>query len=141
MPRSDAEMSAPKVHAPRWQYDCDRCKYSWCCGPTCSCSLKLQGHGDPPRERQDEVDAASDRIGARAPVSRAGRGEALAYAHGRRAVRGARCAVRGARFADRPGVLRWRGCKKGIALTAGTVMGAHTHVHTTETAKIAPRGR
>lgn len=23
---------------PRWPYDCDRCKFSWCCGPKCKCN-------------------------------------------------------------------------------------------------------
>lgn len=26
-------------HKPRWQYDCKRCKYSWCCGPGLGCLL------------------------------------------------------------------------------------------------------
>lgn len=39
--------------APRHRYDCDRCKYSWCCGPLCQCGL----HGVPqaPEERLIEV--------------------------------------------------------------------------------------
>jgi hypothetical protein len=56
------ETEKPKndPHAPRYQYDCERCQFSWCCGPTCSCVLQKPGYklGDPPRERQDFVDLA-----------------------------------------------------------------------------------
>ena len=51
------------VHAPRYQYDCERCKFSWCCGPTCVCGLRGDGLGDPPRARRNEVDAALVKIG------------------------------------------------------------------------------
>ena len=27
-------------HAPRYQYDCRRCKFSWCCGTLCACILR-----------------------------------------------------------------------------------------------------
>lgn len=51
-------------HAPRYQYDCDRCKFSWCCGPTCVCVLASRTNlPEPPRERQDEVDAALVKAG------------------------------------------------------------------------------
>lgn len=49
-------------HAPRYHYDCGRCKFSWCCGPTCKCGPLHDQTGnllpEPPRKRQDEVDAA-----------------------------------------------------------------------------------
>ena len=50
-------------HAPRYLYDCSNCKFSWCCGPTCHCILSSDGLPDPPRERQDEVDAALIAVG------------------------------------------------------------------------------
>ena len=25
------------AHQPRHQYDCERCKFHWCCGPLCAC--------------------------------------------------------------------------------------------------------
>lgn len=56
------ELVADVEHRPRYQYDCKNCKFSWCCGPTCSCSLKHR-FSDPPRKRQDEVDAALVQIG------------------------------------------------------------------------------
>jgi hypothetical protein len=56
------EGKASLKHAPRWQYDCGNCKFAWCCGPTCSCSLKHR-LPDPPLKRQDEVDEALVQIG------------------------------------------------------------------------------
>lgn len=43
------------VHNPRYAYDCENCKFTWCCGPTCHCTYtnKLP---EPPRDRQDYVD-------------------------------------------------------------------------------------
>ena len=38
-------------HAPRWQYDCARCKFAWCCGPQCACHIK----GKMPEARKKEV--------------------------------------------------------------------------------------
>lgn len=26
-------------HRPRYRFDCERCKFSWNCGPQCSCAL------------------------------------------------------------------------------------------------------
>lgn len=49
-----------KEHNPRWKYDCGNCKFNWCCGPTCHCGLHRLP--EPPRERQDEVDAALVKI-------------------------------------------------------------------------------
>ena len=54
------------VNPPRYQYDCDRCKFSWCCGPACSCVLYRSRGGmypDPPSKRQREVDATLVKIG------------------------------------------------------------------------------
>jgi hypothetical protein len=45
-------------HNPRWLYDCDRCKFHWCCGPTCYCVLHDLPH--PPPERQREVDRLTE---------------------------------------------------------------------------------
>jgi hypothetical protein len=51
-------------HKPRWQYDCGNCKFSWCCGPTCSCQLYRNGrYPEPSRERQDEVDEKLVQLG------------------------------------------------------------------------------
>ena len=49
-------------HAPRWQYDCTRCKFSWCCGPACHCNY-MHKLPDPPRKRQNEVDTALVQLG------------------------------------------------------------------------------
>jgi hypothetical protein len=51
------------LHAPREQYDCDRCKFSWCCGSLCSCHLQLASLPVPPTERQAQVDTALVKIG------------------------------------------------------------------------------
>lgn len=51
------------VHTPRWQYDCDRCKFAWCCGSLCSCHLQRSGLPVPPDARQKQVDAALVKIG------------------------------------------------------------------------------
>jgi len=29
---------------PRWPYDCDNCKFSWSCGPTCGCNYAASLH-------------------------------------------------------------------------------------------------
>lgn len=55
--------AANKGHAPRYQYDCSRCKFVWCCGPLCSCGLRGEGLPDPPRDRQDAVDSMLVRAG------------------------------------------------------------------------------
>lgn len=31
-----------KVHNPKHLYDCDNCKFHWCCGFECSCILKTR---------------------------------------------------------------------------------------------------
>lgn len=46
------------VHAPKYQYDCTNCKFSWCCGKMCSCVLSRDKLPDPPEERKHEVDQA-----------------------------------------------------------------------------------
>ncbi len=50
---------AEKDHAPRFIYDCERCKFNWCCGYCCSCvlvqKLKLK---DPPEKIQYAVNLA-----------------------------------------------------------------------------------
>ena len=43
-------------HAPRWQYDCARCKFAWCCGPQCACHIQ----GKMPKERRAEVERAAE---------------------------------------------------------------------------------
>lgn len=40
-------------HNPRYKYDCDRCKFNWCCGPLCRCVLK--GYQNAPPHRMKEV--------------------------------------------------------------------------------------
>ena len=39
-------MHEPKSHKPRYKFDCDRCKFNWCCGYTCVCVLR--NASDPP---------------------------------------------------------------------------------------------
>lgn len=46
-------------HAPRYKYDCDRCKFNWNCGILCDCVLK--GAQDPPLERARKVAAVQGR--------------------------------------------------------------------------------
>lgn len=41
-------------HDPRWQYDCARCRFAWCCGPQCACNLS-EAPAAPPKERAKEV--------------------------------------------------------------------------------------
>ena len=56
MPKRKGEVkpdSAP--HAPRYRYDCGRCKFSWCCGTTCACNLKKKDHPEPPNTRKLQV--------------------------------------------------------------------------------------
>ena len=42
-------------HAPRWKYDCERCKFAWCCGPQCACHIE----GKMPKKRRAEVNKAA----------------------------------------------------------------------------------
>ncbi len=42
-------------HQPRYQYDCGRCKFSWCCGFKCWCIYK-HTLPDPPRTIKKAVD-------------------------------------------------------------------------------------
>jgi hypothetical protein len=44
---------APKKHRPRYKFDCERCKFHWCCGPLCSCVLHEMKN--PPKKRREEV--------------------------------------------------------------------------------------
>lgn len=46
-------------HAPRYRFDCGRCKFSWCCGTACHCNLRKKDYPDPPDERKLRV--AQDR--------------------------------------------------------------------------------
>lgn len=39
-------------HDPKHRYDCENCKFGWCCGPCCACHLRAP---DPPEERLIEV--------------------------------------------------------------------------------------
>jgi hypothetical protein len=39
-------------HNPRWKYDCERCKFHWCCGPTCYCGLRDLPRTPPERMRE-----------------------------------------------------------------------------------------
>lgn len=36
-----------RTHNPQHRYDCGRCKYSWCCGLLCACSLRSLGPPPP----------------------------------------------------------------------------------------------
>ena len=38
-------------HNPRYIYDCERCKFNWCCGYTCACILEK-----PPRLPEPPID-------------------------------------------------------------------------------------
>lgn len=67
------------VHQPRWQYDCERCKYGWLCGPATWCLLYTSSQAagverfpDPPEERRREVEEVRKRWSAelRAPEVR-----------------------------------------------------------------------
>lgn len=33
-------MEKIKKHNPKHEYDCENCKFNWCCGFSCSCGLK-----------------------------------------------------------------------------------------------------
>lgn len=58
------ELVADVEHKPSYQYDCKNCKFSWCCGPECSCSLYRCGrYPDPPLARQRQVDARLIQLG------------------------------------------------------------------------------
>lgn len=54
---------AKDEHNPRYQYDCENCKFHWCCDETCSCGLRRKGFPNPPEKRKHEVDAALVKIG------------------------------------------------------------------------------
>lgn len=43
-------------HAPRWDYDCVRCRYAWTCGPVSGCFLRMKTK--TPLERMAEVNRA-----------------------------------------------------------------------------------
>jgi hypothetical protein len=43
-------------HKPRWPFDCTRCKFSWCCGPTCACGVAQElPLTSTPKNRLQEV--------------------------------------------------------------------------------------
>lgn len=44
-------------HKPRYQYDCNRCKFKWCCGYCCACALKHE-LPKPPKHVQLKVNEA-----------------------------------------------------------------------------------
>lgn len=51
------------IHAPRYLYDCERCKFSWNCGYTCACVMEralLKGKKlpHPPKKIREKVDKA-----------------------------------------------------------------------------------
>lgn len=35
----DRRFKEPKEHNPKHKYDCEKCKFNWCCGFECSCQL------------------------------------------------------------------------------------------------------
>jgi len=50
MTKSNHSFEQPEVHAPRFAFDCENCKYNWCCGYACACVYE-SGHRklpDPP---------------------------------------------------------------------------------------------
>lgn len=51
-----SRFKAPEEHAPRWQYDCTRCKFNWCCGYTCHCNY-YHSLPEPPDVIQELVDS------------------------------------------------------------------------------------
>lgn len=60
MPKRKGERKPDDApHAPRYRFDCGRCKFSWCCGTTCHCNLKKKDHAEPPDKRKLQV--AQDR--------------------------------------------------------------------------------
>ena len=42
-------------HNPQYQYDCPNCKFSWCCGRSCDCSLRRDNLPLPPKNIQNIV--------------------------------------------------------------------------------------
>lgn len=57
MPKAGAVAQVKRLlltedHTPRWQYDCQNCKFSWCCGPLCACWANF---GKMPKWRAQEV--------------------------------------------------------------------------------------
>lgn len=47
-------------HDPKYKYDCENCKYSWCCGPVCLCVLRNKDYDliETPTYRKIEVNEA-----------------------------------------------------------------------------------
>ena len=50
-----------KKHRPEYQYHCERCKFSWCCGYVCSCNYK-KALPDPPILVQKAVNEMLKRL-------------------------------------------------------------------------------
>ena len=57
-----------KGHAPRWKYDCERCKFAWCCAPQCMCSPLIKGK--MPKKRRAEVKRAEEMYQRRGKMPR-----------------------------------------------------------------------
>lgn len=54
MPRHCSSRLPVTDRHPAHKYDCDVCKFSWCCGPLCACLLS--GAAEPPKKRADEIE-------------------------------------------------------------------------------------
>lgn len=55
-------------HRPRYQFDCKRCKFNWCCGPKCACNLSKIPLRETPKRRVLTV-AKERREGGHAPAA------------------------------------------------------------------------
>lgn len=59
--------------SPRWEFDCGHCRFSWCCGPVCSCGrwkprkgqmwFPVRVPGNTWLFRQDRLGAAEVKFG------------------------------------------------------------------------------
>ena len=45
-------------HNPQYKYDCDNCKFNWCCGYVCACNLRQLP--EPPEHVVQKVKEAQD---------------------------------------------------------------------------------
>ena len=51
-------------HAPKFEYDCEHCKFNWCCGLACVCVVgDKMNLPEPPIERKKEVNEALKKCG------------------------------------------------------------------------------
>lgn len=48
---SERMFEPPKKHEPKHRYDCEKCKYNWCCGYNCACKLTEFPKKDSPVEK------------------------------------------------------------------------------------------